>query len=54
MEDDRFITSTRNMEDEDVENTLRPTNMDDYVGQEKVKNKDGRERQDSIAEILDA
>ncbi len=38
MEDDRFITSTRNMEDEDVENTLRPTNMDDYVGQEKVKN----------------
>lgn len=38
MEDDRFITSTRNMEDEDVENTLRPTNMDNYVGQEKVKN----------------
>ncbi len=38
MEDDRFITSTRNMEDEDVENTLRPTTMDDYVGQEKVKN----------------
>lgn len=38
MEDDRFITSTRNMEDEDVENTLRPTNMGDYVGQEKVKN----------------
>ncbi len=38
MEDERFITSTRSLEDEDVENTLRPTTMDDYVGQDKVKN----------------
>ena len=38
MEDERFITSTRSLEDEDVENTLRPTSMDDYVGQDKVKN----------------
>lgn len=37
-EDERFITSTRSLEDEDVENTLRPTSMDDYVGQDKVKN----------------
>lgn len=38
MEDERFITSTKSYEDEDVENTLRPTSMNDYVGQEKVKN----------------
>lgn len=38
MDDERFITSTRSFEDEDVENTLRPTSMDDYVGQDKVKN----------------
>ncbi len=38
MDDERFITSTRSLEDEDVENTLRPTSMDDYVGQDKVKN----------------
>ncbi len=38
MEDDeRFITSTKNLEDEDVENTLRPTSMSDYVGQDKIK-----------------
>ena len=36
-EDERFITSTKNLEDEDVENTLRPTSMDDYVGQDKIK-----------------
>ncbi len=38
MEDERFITSTKNLEDEDVENTLRPTSMDEYVGQDKIKN----------------
>ena len=39
MEDDeRFITSTKSLEDEDVENTLRPTSMSDYVGQDKIKN----------------
>lgn len=38
MEDERFITSTKNMEDEDVENTLRPTTMEEYVGQDKIKN----------------
>ena len=38
MEDDeRFITSTKSLEDEDVENTLRPTSMSDYVGQDKIK-----------------
>lgn len=38
MEDERFITSTKSLEDADVENALRPTSMRDYVGQEKVKN----------------
>lgn len=40
MEDnfDRFIQSTRNESDLDIENKLRPTKMDDYVGQEKIKN----------------
>jgi len=35
--DERFVTSTKNLEEIDVENTLRPTSMDDYVGQDKVK-----------------
>ena len=36
-DDERFITSTKSLEDEDVENTLRPTSMSDYVGQDKIK-----------------
>ena len=35
--EDRIITSTKGIEDADVENVLRPTTMDDSVGQEKVK-----------------
>ncbi|MBE5734995.1 MAG: Holliday junction branch migration DNA helicase RuvB [Clostridiales bacterium] len=35
--DERIVTSTKNMEDNDVENTLRPTSIDEYVGQEKIK-----------------
>ncbi len=35
--DERIVTSTKNLEDNDVENTLRPTSMDDYVGQDKIK-----------------
>ena len=37
MEEERFITSTKNLTESDVENTLRPTSMTDYVGQEKIK-----------------
>ncbi len=38
MEDiNRFITSTKNISDIEIENKLRPTTMDEYVGQEKVK-----------------
>ena len=35
--DERFITSTKNMTDAEIENSLRPTSLDQYVGQEKVK-----------------
>lgn len=35
--DDRFITSTKNMTDAEIENSLRPTNFDEYVGQQKIK-----------------
>lgn len=36
--EDRFITSTKNESDAEIENKLRPTKMDEYVGQEKIKN----------------
>jgi len=35
--EERFITSTKNLEDEDVENSLRPSSIEDYVGQNKIK-----------------
>lgn len=38
FEEERLITSTRMLDETEVENTLRPTTMKDYVGQEKVKN----------------
>ena len=38
MEDlDRFITSTKNSTDLEIENSLRPKTMKEYVGQEKIK-----------------
>ena len=36
-ERDRFISSTKNMSDIEVENKLRPISFDEYVGQEKIK-----------------
>lgn len=35
--EDRFITSTKNLTDAEIENSLRPTTFDDYVGQKKIK-----------------
>lgn len=35
--EDRFITSTKNWTDAEIENSLRPTALSEYVGQEKVK-----------------
>ena len=36
-ERDRFISSTKNMSDVEVENKLRPISFEEYVGQEKIK-----------------
>lgn len=36
-ERDRFISSTKNMTDVEVENKLRPMSFNEYVGQEKIK-----------------
>lgn len=36
-ERDRFISSTKNMSDVEVENKLRPMSFNEYVGQEKIK-----------------
>ena len=36
-EKERFISSTKNMSDVEVENKLRPMSFDEYVGQEKIK-----------------
>ena len=37
MEENRFITSTKNADDLEVENTLRPKKMAEYIGQAKIK-----------------
>ena len=37
QDEDRIITSTMKNEDVDVENSLRPKSLDDYLGQEKAK-----------------
>ncbi len=36
-ESERFISSTKNMSDVEVENKLRPVSFDEYVGQDKIK-----------------
>lgn len=35
--EDRFITSTKNFTDAEIETSLRPTSLDQYVGQDKIK-----------------
>ena len=37
QDEDRIITSTMKNEDIDVENSLRPKSLDDYLGQDKAK-----------------
>ncbi|MBO7149765.1 MAG: Holliday junction branch migration DNA helicase RuvB [Clostridia bacterium] len=37
MEEERLVTSTMLVEDDEIENVLRPRSMDGYVGQEKIK-----------------
>lgn len=38
MDDERFISSSMNAFDEEIEVSLRPKTFDDYIGQNKVKN----------------
>ena len=59
MEDKgRFITSTKNITDADIENKLRPTTMAEYVGQETVKAnlevyiKAAKERKEALDHVL--
>ena len=59
MEDiNRFISSSKNMSDAEIENSLRPTRMTDYVGQTKIKNslniyiKAAKSRGESLDHVL--
>ncbi len=36
-DNERFITSTKNLTDAEIENSLRPTSFDEYIGQTKAK-----------------
>ncbi len=57
-EDNRFITSTKNASDLEIENSLRPRAMADYVGQEKIKNtlkvyiEAAKKRNDTLDHVL--
>ncbi len=56
--DERFVSSSKLEEDNEVENTLRPKTMAEYVGQEKVKEnlevyiKACKKRGDSLDHVL--
>ncbi|MBQ8845360.1 MAG: Holliday junction branch migration DNA helicase RuvB [Clostridia bacterium] len=56
--EDRFITSTKNFTDAEIENSLRPTQLSEYVGQEKVKQsleiyiKAAKSRKESLDHVL--
>lgn len=58
MEDNRFITSSKNFTDAEIENSLRPTSLDQYVGQDKVKQslevyiKAAKTRKDALDHVL--
>ena len=56
--DDRFITSSKNWTDAEIENSLRPTRLEDYVGQDKIKQsleiyiKAAKSRKDALDHVL--
>jgi Holliday junction DNA helicase RuvB len=56
--ENRFITNTKNITDAEIENRLRPTSMDEYVGQEKIKSnlnvyiRAARERKEALDHVL--
>lgn len=56
--EDRFITSTKNWTDAEIENSLRPTSLEQYVGQDKIKQnleiyiKAAKSRKDALDHVL--
>lgn len=58
ISDNRFITSTKNMTDVEIENSLRPISFDEYIGQNKVKEslsvyiKAAKSRKESLDHVL--
>ncbi len=58
MEEESCINSTKNDSDLEIENKLRPTNIKDYVGQQKIKNqlnvfiKSALSRNDALDHVL--
>ena len=58
IENNRFITSTKNSQDSIIENSLRPTSMAEYVGQDKIKNnldiyiKAAKNRKEALDHVL--
>ncbi len=55
---DRFITSSKNLTDAEIENSLRPTTFEEYIGQTKVKEslsvyiKAAKSRKESLDHVL--
>lgn len=58
MDDERFISSSMNLAEEEIEVSLRPKTFDDYVGQDKVKNnlkvfiEASKKRHDALDHVL--
>ncbi len=58
MENNRIITSTKNSQESIIENSLRPITMDEYVGQQKIKDnleiyiKATKARKESLDHVL--
>lgn len=58
MENNRFISSSKAITDAEIENSLRPTAMNEYVGQEKIKEKLGiyikaaKQRKEALDHVL--
>ena len=56
--EDRFITSSKNWTDAEIENSLRPTKLSEYVGQTKIKEslevyiKAAKTRKDALDHVL--
>lgn len=58
MDDERFISSSMNLAEEEIEVSLRPKCFNDYIGQEKVKNnlkifiEASKKRHDALDHVL--